>query len=417
MATYQPMASTFTLKPDPIVQFARDAGALPGPAAWLPNSTVWGGLFGQPGMAAQLASNMPAESGSFDPTTNKLTLSPQTMSTLDKSLGMMGPLGSFARSALTGENNVLSKFAKFDAPQRQTFPLPVPRPPTPPIPTAPPAPATSSWRPVASGPIATGPVSDTPRPPPGLVPPNWKPSTPKPPALPAGAPVTLPVTPPAQGTPQAPGDPFLNSIASVLGIRPGTPSTIQQGLDAAKRGPPSSPLMMPAPRPTAPNWRPSTHPAPAGPSGGLSLLAGAGGALGPRAAPGQTALPSGFPAMTPIPSAPPAPPPMSGSPFVSRPIPPPPPTVQIASGKTVPVGTTGTAQGGRYSYSVMPDGSILNTTTGRITSPATLRSVAPPPPPPAWRKRPATTTATSSSAQPKNNGIGTYWDKKAGAWV
>lgn len=46
------------------------------------------------------------------------------------------------------------------------------------------------------------------------------------------------------------------------------------------------------------------------------------------------------------------------------------PAVTIASGKTVPVGTTGTSQGGAYSYQVQPDGSILNTTTGRITAPA-----------------------------------------------
>lgn len=44
--------------------------------------------------------------------------------------------------------------------------------------------------------------------------------------------------------------------------------------------------------------------------------------------------------------------------------------VNIASGKTVPVGTTGTAQGGAYSYAVQPDGSVLNTTTGRTTAPA-----------------------------------------------
>lgn len=35
--------------------------------------------------------------------------------------------------------------------------------------------------------------------------------------------------------------------------------------------------------------------------------------------------------------------------------------VQIASGRTVPVGATGTAQGGTYSYTVQPDGSIAKT--------------------------------------------------------
>lgn len=42
--------------------------------------------------------------------------------------------------------------------------------------------------------------------------------------------------------------------------------------------------------------------------------------------------------------------------------------VAIASGKTVPIGTTGTAQDGGYSYAVQPDGSILNTTTGHVTA-------------------------------------------------
>lgn len=50
--------------------------------------------------------------------------------------------------------------------------------------------------------------------------------------------------------------------------------------------------------------------------------------------------------------------------------PPPPPTVRIASGKTVQVGATGTAQGGGYTYKVQPDGSIKNLTTGRITASA-----------------------------------------------
>ena len=47
------------------------------------------------------------------------------------------------------------------------------------------------------------------------------------------------------------------------------------------------------------------------------------------------------------------------------------PTVQIATGKSVPVGSLSTSQGGRYTYQVQSDGSIKNLTTGRTTSPAT----------------------------------------------
>lgn len=49
-----------------------------------------------------------------------------------------------------------------------------------------------------------------------------------------------------------------------------------------------------------------------------------------------------------------------------RPAPPPTPQlVTLASGKTVPVGTTGTAQGGRYKYQVQSDGTVINTATGK----------------------------------------------------
>jgi hypothetical protein len=51
-----------------------------------------------------------------------------------------------------------------------------------------------------------------------------------------------------------------------------------------------------------------------------------------------------------------------------RPYVPPPPTVRISSGRDVPVGTTGTAQGGRYHYQVQSDGSVRNTDTGRTTA-------------------------------------------------
>jgi hypothetical protein len=54
-------------------------------------------------------------------------------------------------------------------------------------------------------------------------------------------------------------------------------------------------------------------------------------------------------------------------------------TVQIASGRTVPVGATGTAQGGRYVYQVQADGSVVELNSGRVTSPptSTISSQAP----------------------------------------
>lgn len=50
-------------------------------------------------------------------------------------------------------------------------------------------------------------------------------------------------------------------------------------------------------------------------------------------------------------------------------VPPPIQTVQIASGRTVPVGTTGTAQGGQYTYHVLSNGSIMRS-DGVITATA-----------------------------------------------
>jgi len=47
--------------------------------------------------------------------------------------------------------------------------------------------------------------------------------------------------------------------------------------------------------------------------------------------------------------------------------------VKLASGTQSHVGASGTAQGGRYEYVVQGDGSVLNTTTGRVTAPATKR--------------------------------------------
>lgn len=44
------------------------------------------------------------------------------------------------------------------------------------------------------------------------------------------------------------------------------------------------------------------------------------------------------------------------------------PSIRIASGRTVPIGSTGSAQGGRYSYAVQPNGSVVNTTTGHVTA-------------------------------------------------
>jgi hypothetical protein len=42
--------------------------------------------------------------------------------------------------------------------------------------------------------------------------------------------------------------------------------------------------------------------------------------------------------------------------------------VRLASGSSVPAYTMGGAQGGRYAYQVQPDGSVINTVTGRVTA-------------------------------------------------
>jgi hypothetical protein len=68
------------------------------------------------------------------------------------------------------------------------------------------------------------------------------------------------------------------------------------------------------------------------------------------------------------------------------------PTVTIASGRTVAVGTRGTSQGGRYVYEVQADGSVRNITTGRTTSPAPARN--------------------SGSSNPS----ATHWDAASGGW-
>lgn len=64
--------------------------------------------------------------------------------------------------------------------------------------------------------------------------------------------------------------------------------------------------------------------------------------------------------------------------------------VVLASGKSVPVGTTGSAQGGRYTYTVQADGSVRNDQTGNVTG---------------------------GSGGGGGNGIGTVWDKSTGGWV
>lgn len=67
------------------------------------------------------------------------------------------------------------------------------------------------------------------------------------------------------------------------------------------------------------------------------------------------------------------------------------PSVTIASGKTVPVGTTGTAQGGKLQYQVLADGSVMEVNSGRITSPA-------------------------PSSGGGGNSVGTHWDASSGSW-
>lgn len=120
----------------------------------------------------------------------------------------------------------------------------------------------------------------------------------------------------------------------------------------------------------------------------------------PYAAPAGLGAPDGLtPALRPSGSPP-------GGSGTSMPGAPPPmphprpsvPMVDIASGRTVPIGTTGTAQGGRYGYQVMDDGSVWNTTTGLMTAPPTVKTAAP--------------SAASSSSQP--NAFGQFaqnvWD-------
>jgi spore germination protein YaaH len=50
------------------------------------------------------------------------------------------------------------------------------------------------------------------------------------------------------------------------------------------------------------------------------------------------------------------------------------PDVTIASGKTVPVGTMGTSNGGKYVYQVQADGSVKELNSGRTTAPAPSKS-------------------------------------------
>lgn len=69
------------------------------------------------------------------------------------------------------------------------------------------------------------------------------------------------------------------------------------------------------------------------------------------------------------------------------------PTVQIASGKMANVGARGYAQGGKFEYSVMPDGSIQETNSGRTTAPAPYHQ------------------------QHSSNPSATYWDRSSGSWV
>lgn len=69
------------------------------------------------------------------------------------------------------------------------------------------------------------------------------------------------------------------------------------------------------------------------------------------------------------------------------------PTVTLKSGRTVPVGAIGTAQGGKYVYQVQADGSVKNLTTGRVTAGA------------------------NQNSGDGGNGIGTVWDKSSGSWV
>lgn len=108
------------------------------------------------------------------------------------------------------------------------------------------------------------------------------------------------------------------------------------------------------------------------PTGGIAGLSGIGGSAvaGNTSRTGTVTLAqlnaASRPASTPI-----------SQPTRSQPVliaqAPPPASVQIASGKNVAVGTSGTAQGGKFTYSVQSNGSIVNNQTGRVTAPATKR--------------------------------------------
>lgn len=78
--------------------------------------------------------------------------------------------------------------------------------------------------------------------------------------------------------------------------------------------------------------------------------------------------------------------------------------VKIASGKEVPVGSTGTAQDGKYDYIVLPDGSVFNMTTGIITGDQTRNGMQ------------ATADTQQMRAElppPTRNGFGPIADPKA----
>ena len=140
---------------------------------------------------------------------------------------------------------------------------------------------------------------------------------------------------------------------------------------------------------------------------GLGALAGAvGGAPAlPAGASGAPLIPG--PGTSPTPASSPQSWATQYAPLVQQ-------LIGIQSGKTVPVGTQGTAQGGAYGYQVQPDGSILNTTTGRTTSPATSPAAGAPAPqvtdPGVWGNPQAEQAAN-------NNNPGTYWDSSQGGWV
>jgi len=500
MVTSQPLPSDYTLKPDALVQGARDAGLVNGLASILPDAALW-----NMGMSGAIQQGVPSSVGAFDPKTNKLTLTPEMLQQANSALNMMGPLGDFGRSTLMGKNNLVSQYATPTVPPAETFPLPIPRP-TPPSP--PPASASDPFVEFYTGSMAPptpyggnlyqtqglkkntvqtvpidgsgNPVTTATNAGPAIMPaynprdfytgamappdklngtliPSIAPSAYNPadyaslypaPAAPSVPPSVLPIDTDVTQTAQLTSTPsplldFNPSAATPQGERSyglpysgaGSSASIysdQPYVDKTTFLDPAIPSTSPEKQPiqiTVPGMGTQVAAAPPLPIPRPSILP-------------ETAV------ATETDTAPIAPPPSRASfqpGMMNRAIQPP-PSVTLASGKTVPAGTTGTSQGGRYSYTVLPDGSVLNTTTNRISAPGSVYSSGPMPSSApsstvpsllqgiqdVWNKTPMGHVSQYLSGKPveggllslvpkpkagNGSGFGTYWDPRTGTFV